>query len=313
MSIRQTEELHATLDQIFTIWPAIDIAFSLPESGAWVRPDDATGRHRRLAGLDRPGVEALTRELWARSLSGGNGVHWRPTCADWRPSDAAQGASWTFADFALLDDLDEATACGIIGKYRAVGIETSTGSHQAIIATIRALTRIEQHKVQTSLVQRLLAAGRHADCGATGAGQFARLPGFGHPGHGERVVRLLGDGGALLPLLEPDALLGAVCDTPKPAEAAGRRRASACSRPGVPGRCASGGRGKAAVDGPAASAGGSEQDFGWACAQIRAGADPQSIIGAITAAALKRGKRHDEAAARAYALRTIEKAQAQLR
>ena len=295
MSIRQTEELHAALDQIFLIWPCIDLAFSLP-GGSWIRPDDVSGKHRRLAGLDRPGVQALERELWARSLSGGCGVHWRPAGAD----------------AALLDDLDEATARGIIGKYRAVGIETSTGSHQAIIATTRALARIEQHQVQSALVQRLLAAGRHADSGATGAGQHARMPGFPHPGHGGRVVRLFGDGGALLPLLEPDALLSDGCGTPKPAEAAGRRRASACSRPGVPAR-PQGGRGKAAVDGPAATGGGSEQDFGWACAQIRAGANADVMIDTLAAAALARGKRSDEAAARAYALRTIEKAQAQLR
>ncbi len=306
MSVRMTEELRDALDLICSIWPRIDLAFSLP-SGAWLRPDDVSGKHKRLAGLDRRGVQALQRELWARALSGGCGIHWRPTCADWRPSDAAPGASWTFADFALLDDLDEATACGIIGKYRAVGIETSTGSHQAIIATGRAMTRIEQHQVQSALVQRLHAAGRHADLGATGASQFARLPGFPHPGHAGRTVRLLGPSGALL--LDPDALLGAVCDTPKPAEAAGRRRASACSRPGVPAR-RSGGRGKAAKDGPADRAGGSEQDFGWTCAEIRAGADLETLTDRLAAAALARGKRHDEAGARDYARRTIYKAQA---
>ena len=293
MSVRMTDELHDALDQIFTIWPAIDLAFSLP-SGAWLRPDAADGKHRRLACLDRDSVQALERELWARALSGGCGIHWRPS----------------EADFALLDDLDGPTALSILSKYRAVGIETSPGSYQTVVATARSLTRIEQHQVQSALVQRLHAAGRHADRGATGAGQFARLPGFGHPGHAGRVVRLLGDGGGAL-LLDPDALLSDGCGTPKPAEAAGRRRASACSRPGVPAR-PQGVRGKAAGAGPADQAGGSEQDFGWTCAQIRAGADPQSIIGAITAAALGRKKRSNEAGCMEYAERTIRNAQARI-
>ena len=293
MSMRQTDEFQDALDQIFEIWPAIDLAFSLP-SGSWIRPDDATGKHRRLAGLDRPGVQALERELWARALSGGCGVHWRPAAA----------AS------ALLDDLDGSTARGIIGKYRGVGIETSEGSHQAIIATTRALARIEQHQVQSALVQRLHAAGRHADAGATGAGQYARMPGFGHPGHGGRVVRLLGDGGGAL-LLDPDALLSDGCGTPKPA--CGPLQAGIrVPRPGVP-TGAQRTRGRAAEAGPADAPGGSERDYGWVCGQIRAGADSEVMIDTLAAAALARGKRSDEAGARAYALRTIEKAQAQLR
>ncbi len=294
MSVRMTEELHDALAQIFSLWPRIDIAFSLPESGAWIRPDDATGKHRRLAGLDRAGLAALERELWARALSGCNGIHWRPAGAD----------------AALLDDLDGSTARGIIGKYRAVGIETSPGSYQAVIATTHGLTRLEQHKVQAALVARLRAAGRHADPGATGAGQHARMPGFPHPGHAGRTVRLLGPSGALL--LDPDALLGAVCDTPKPA--CGPLQAGIpVPRPGVPGRPRSGGRGKAAKDGPADAPGGSERDYGWACAQIRAGANADVMIDTLAAAALARGKRSDEAGARDYALRTVSKAQAQLR
>ena len=314
MSIRQTDELRDALDQIFSTWPCIDLAFSLP-SGAWLRPDDATGKHRRLAGLDRSGVEVLQRQLWARALSGGQGVHWRPACADLRPADVAADAGWAFAAHVLLDDLSSPTAISIIGKYRAVGIETSDHSFQAVIATTRAMTRIEQHKVQTSLVQRLHAVGRHADRGATGAGQFARLPGFPHPGRAGRTVGFLGSGEPLplpLPLLDPDAVLSAACDTPKPARAP-CGQGIPVPRPGVPGRRASGGRGKAAVDGPADRAGGSEQDYAWACARIRAGADQEVMTDTLAAAALARGKRPDEASARDYAMRTINKAQAQFR
>ena len=214
------------------------------------------------------------------------------------------------AFFGLLDDLDGSTARGIIGKYRGVGIETSEGSHQAIIATTRALARIEQHQVQSALVQRLHAAGRHADAGATGAGQYARMPGFGHPGHGGRVVRLLGDGGGAL-LLDPDALLSDGCGTPKPA--CGPLQAGIrVPRPGVP-TGAQRTRGRAAEAGPADAPGGSERDYGWVCGQIRAGADLETLTDRLAAAALARGKRRDEAGARDYALRTVSKAQAQLR
>ena len=291
MSIRQTDELHDALDQIFSIWSRIDLAFSLP-SGAWLRADDISGKHRRLAALDRAGVDALQRELWARALSGGCGVHWRPASAD----------------FALLDDLAGPVALGIIGKYRAIGIETSEGSYQAVIATSRALTRLEQHRVQAALVQRLHATGRRADRGATGAGQFARLPGFPHPGHAGRTVGLLGSGGSLL--LDPDAVLLSADATPRPARAFGGR-ASACSRPGVPAR-PQGVRGKAAKAGPADAPGGSERDFGWACGQIRSGADADKLIDTLAEAALARGKRPDEESARDYARRTIYKAQAAL-
>jgi hypothetical protein len=311
MTMRQVEELHAALDQIFLTWPKIDLAFSLP-SGAWIRPDAVAGKHRRLGGLDRPAIEALQRQLWARALSSGQGIHWRPSCADWRPEGVAADAGWTFASHALLDDLDGPVALGVLSKYRSVGVETSAGSYQVVIATSRALTRLEQHRVQAALVQRLHATGRRADRGATGAGQFARLPGFPHPGHAGRTVGLLGSGGSLL--LDPDAVLLSADATPKPAEAAagGRRLASSCRRPGVPGRRASGGRGKAAKAGPADAPGGSERDFGWACGQIRSGADADKLIDTLAEAALARGKRPDEESARDYARRTIYKAQAAL-
>ncbi|MDA8253898.1 MAG: DNA-primase RepB domain-containing protein [Rhodospirillales bacterium] len=314
MSTRMTDELRSALDQIFSIWSSIDLAFSLP-GGAWIRPDATAGKHRRLAGLDRHAVEALQRQLWARSLAGGCGIHWRPACADWRPEGVDAGAGWTFASHALLDDLDGSTVLGILAKYRAVGIETSAGSYQVVVATSRGLTRLEQHQVQAALVQRLLASGHHADPGATGAGQYARLPGFPHPLHGGRTVGLLGSSQPL-PLLDPDDLLLDGPVTPKPAKAsargAGRRLASSCSRPRVPARRASGGRGKAAEGGPADRAGGSERDYGWACGQIRAGVDPEALVDRLADAAMKRGKRRDEVSARDYARRTIYKAQAAL-
>ena len=291
MAMLMKDEFRAAVGQAFAIWPRIDLAFSLPPGGAWIRPDDTKGKHKRLGGLDRPGVDAIERELWKHALGLGHGVHWRP---------ATDATGQTYAAYALLDDLDAQTALGILAKYRSIGIKTSVGSYQVVIATTRGMTRMEQYRVQASLVQRLLAAGHHADHGATGAGQFARMPGFPHHGHDGRTVGLLGSGDALLPLLDPDALLDDEYVAPKPAEAEGRRRASACRRPGVPAR-RNGGRGKAAAAGPAVAKGGSEIDWDWAWRKVRAGADPDALIEALKAAAEKRGKR----GARAYAERTV--------
>lgn len=78
-------------------------------------------------------------------------------------------------------------------------------------------------------------------------------------------------------------------------------------RPGVP-RGAQRTRGKAAEAGPADAPGGSERDYAWTCAQIRAGVDPEAMTETLAAAARARGKRRDEAAARQYAWRTVSAA-----
>lgn len=297
---RMTTELHDGLAKIFDTWPRIDLAFSLP-SGNWIRPDAASGKHRHLAGLDRGEVDSLERELWARALRAGQGIHWRPSCG--------VGAAFA-ASYALLDDLDSETASSVLAKYRGVGVETSDGSFQTIIATSRCLTRLEQHQLQAAMVQRLLAAGRSADRGACGAGQFARLPGTRHPGHGGRVVRLLSGSGSADHPLDPDSVLCSSVEPPMPAGSLSPAGIPVL-RPGVPAG-AQRTRGKAAIVGPAVTSGGSERDFAWVCEKIRGGANETEIIETLAAAALARGKRRDESRALEYAMRTVKKAQAVL-
>lgn len=312
--MRMTDEFRAALDRIFSIWPKVDLAFSLP-GGAWVRPDATAkpgtgkpaGQHRRLGGIDRLGVEALSSELWKRALSGGQGIHWRPACSDWRAETAATDTAGTdaagyaagYAAYVLVDDCDGPTVLRIIGKYQAAGIETSTDNYQAVIATTRALTRLEQHDVQTALVRRLLADGRRADPGAVGAGQFSRLPGFPHPHHAGRVVGFLGSssGSLPLPLLDPDAVLRDEIDPPMAAKAApsGRQQASP-RRP----------RPKAA--GSAASKSQSQIEYGECCKKIRAGADLVAWVEQMWPGVVAREKRQNEADARKYLERMITSA-----
>lgn len=295
----------AAMDAVFsdTGW-RIDLAVSLP-SGSWLRPDaaQAGGYITRLGNLDRAGVMALAPELWARSLRGGCGIHWR-ACLP--------------APLALLDDLDDRDAAALALRYRALVIETSFNSHQVLLLCDRPLDRLQQHRVQSELVQRLNAGGRRrADPGATGAGQFARMPGFGHPGHGGRLVRvvgrpwsgekvlsvtdLLGPSGALPPA--PQAGAGSTYAPALTASSASRSSPCSPRGPRVP---RSGTRGKGAEAGNNRSFAGSESeiDFGIACNAIRNERAPESIIEEISTRAFSRGKRPTESECDAYAERT---------
>ena len=302
---RARDHFVAALDDIFsdTGW-RIDLAISLP-SGSWLRPDaaQAGGYITRLGNLDRAGVMALAPELWARSLRGGCGIHWR-ACL---PSP-----------LALLDDLDDRDAAALALRYRALVIETSPGSHQAVLLCDQPLDRLQQHAVQSELVRRLNAGGaRRADPGATGARQFARMPGFGHPGHGGRLVRvvgrpwsgekvlsvtdLLGPSGALPPA--PPAKAGEAYAHALTASSASR--SSPCSPRGPRGRAADVGQGREAgkTRGPGPGSE-SEIDYAIACAGIRNARDPESIISEISTRAFSRGKRPTESECAAYAERT---------
>ena len=302
---RARDHFVAALDAIFsdTGW-RIDLAVSLP-SGSWLRPDAsvASAYLTRLGNLDRAGVMALAPELWARSLRGGCGIHWR-ACL---PSP-----------LALLDDLDDRDAAALALRYRALVIETSPGSRQAILLCDQPLDRLQQHAVQSELVRRLNAGGRcRADLGATGAGQFARMPGFGHPGHGGRLVRVVGRPWSGERVLSVTDLLGPSGEALPPAPPAGAgstyaqaltassaSRSSPCSPRGPRGRAADVGQGR--KDGKTRGCAGSESeiDFGIACNAIRNARDPDSIISDISARAFSRGKRPTESECDAYAERT---------
>lgn len=311
---RARDQFTAALDAIFSDTGRMDIGISLP-SGAWLRPDAAVpgNAHRRLGALDRAGVLALAPELWARNLSGGCGIHWRGQIP---------------APLVFLDDLDDRDAAALAARYRAMVIETSPGSHQALILCDRPLDRLQQHQVQSELVRRLNACGRRrADPGATGGGQFARMPGFGHPGHGARLVRVVGRPWSGARVLEvaairavADGASGALCApqratgsdaglacAPKPQrppEAA--PGLSPCSAPRGPRATRSGACGQGREDGKTRKTRGSESeiDFSIACHAIRNARSPESIISEIADRAFSRGKRSTDSECRAYAERT---------
>ena len=285
-------------DAALALWPRLDLAVSLPDAAGWLRPDSTDGRWARLGGLDSAGLARLAPELWARALRGGCGIHWRP---------APDGdGSWRYV---LLDDLAKSAAFAVARRYRCILIETSSGSIQAVLRLARPVSRLEQHQIQAALVARLLAAGRHADRGATGAGQFARAPGFPHPGHAGRVVELVGTPGGGQTDLDPDQLLTG--DSSMPAERS-EGRASPCS-PRGPQAPRSGARGKGAGSVRPVAQSASEADFRLACTGIRRGADPDSIIAKIAESALSRGKRRTDAEAASYAERTYAAALARVR
>jgi|GEM_PF-4400736 len=289
----------AFLDSACALWPRLDVAVALP-SGAWLRPDAQSTRWTRLGGLDKAALGRTAGELWSRALRGGAGIHWRPA------ADAA--AAWRYA---LLDDLNEVTAQGVARRYRAVLIRTSPGSVQAVLPLARAVTPQEQYKLQSALVARLLASGRNADRGATGQGQFARMPGFPHPGHDRFVVELL-QGGQTETLLDPDAIL--TDDVPPLPAAALCGEAVPVRAPRGPQAPRSGARGKGAGSvRPVVAQSASERDFKEACDSVRRGDDPAIAITAIAVDALARGKRRTEAEARAYAERTYAAALARVR
>jgi len=261
------EYFQSAQEAIFKHWPTVDIAFSLPHG--WIRPDSG---HKRLGALSVADLRRIAAEMWARALKAGQGVHFRP---------AAQGGCWSYV---LLDDLTPETARGVASKYAAVIIQTSHDSHQAVIATSRGLSRLEQHRVQAGLVRRLRDTGRSADPGATGAGQFGRMPGFPHPGHAGRVVRLVEAWCSGIKPLDPDLLLADAGQT-DPMAATGEP--SACSRPGVLAP-ATAGVGQGRKSGTADDESGRE--FGIACNAVRKGRDSESVIDEIADRALARGK-----------------------
>ena len=214
----------------------------------------------------------------------------------------------------LADDVPTAAALAFSGRRAALVIETSPGNCQLRVLADRALSMPDRTTAQRALREHL-----HGDPGSIAGDKWGRLAGFKNqkPGRDACWTNLLRSDLAGRPV-SASALLAQSASVPgcgsAPAlapltSALGQWRcAQGQGSPAV--RAAAGGARPEA--GPADRAGGSKIDFAWACAQIRAGADPQSIIGAITAAALGRKKRPTEAGCRDYAERTVKGAQARI-
>ena len=223
--------------------------------------------------------------------------------------DPAQAHPWL-----LVDDVPVADALAFAGKRGALVVETSPGNAQLRVLADRPLSLPDR-----TMAQRALREHLHGDPGSVAGDKWGRLAGFKNqkPGRDACWTNLLRSDLAAARPVSASALLAQSASVPGcgSAPALAPLTSGPRARGGVQGQgspAPRSGAGARPEDGPAASAGGSEQDFGWACAQIRAGADPEALTDRLAAAALARGKRSDEAAARDYALRTIEKARAEL-
>ena len=203
----------------------------------------------------------------------------------------------------LADDIPVADALAFAGKRAALVIETSPGNTQLRVLADRPLSMPERTQAQRALREHL-----GGDPGSIAGDKWSRLAGFKNqkPGRGGCWTNLLRHDLTARPV-SASALLAGCASAPALASltsAAGRGGVQGQGSPAV--RAAAGGARPEA--GPADAPGGSKIDFAWACAQVRAGADPEALIDTLAAAALARGKRHDESSARAYAWRTISAA-----
>ena len=211
----------------------------------------------------------------------------------------------------LADDIPVVDALAFAARRAALVIETSPGNCQLRVLADRALSMSDRTVAQRALREHL--AG---DPGSIAGDKWGRLAGFKNqkPGRDGCWTSLLRSDLAAARPASASALLAQSASVP----GCGSAPASAPLTSALgQGRCGQGRgspAGRAAADGarpeagPADAPGGSKIDFAWACAQVRAGADPEALIDTLAAAALARGKRHDESSARAYAWRTISAA-----
>jgi hypothetical protein len=196
---------------------------------------------------------------------------------------------WLFADDVPID-----VALRFAAKRAALVIETSPNNCQLRILADRPMTTDERTAAQRVLRQHL-----GGDPASVAGGKWGRLAGFSNQKPGKT--------GWWTRLLCIDLVPQRVSADRRLAEALALAPAPAFfPREGGEGVRPHGSVGQSA--GPAASPGGSQDDFRFACDEIRAGTDMQAIISAITAAALARGKRRNEAGCTEYAERTVRNA-----
>ncbi len=220
--------------------------------------------------------------------------------------DPAQAHPWL-----LADDIPVVDALAFAARRAALVIETSPGNCQLRVLADRPLSLPDRTVAQRALREHL--AG---DPGSIARDKWGRLAGFKNqkPGRDGCWTSLLRSDLAAARPASASALLAQSASVP----GCGSAPASAPLTSALgQGRCGQGqgspavraaAGGARPVDGPADHAGGSKIDFAWACAQIRAGADIVTLTDTLAAAALARGKRRDEAAARQYAWRTVSAA-----
>ena len=199
--------------------------------------------------------------------------------------------AWLFAD-----DVPTAEAVAFAARRAALVIETSPNNCQMRILADRAMTPAER-----TAAQRVLRLHLGGDPASVAGGKWGRLAGFANqkPGKGGWWTRLLCLDLASRPVSADRLLAEAQALAPTPAFSPAQRAGGVRPHGSV---------GQSAAPAPAMAPGGSQDDFRFACCEIRAGTDTQVIISAITAAALARGKRRNEAGCREYAERTLRNA-----
>lgn len=207
----------------------------------------------------------------------------------------------------LVDDVPTADAVAFAARRAALVIETSAGNTQLRILADRAMSMPERTQAQ-----RVLRAHLHGDPGSIAGDKFGRLAGYtnqkqGKEGHWTRLLR----SDLVCRRVSASALLAQGQALAQAVEAAVPALAPALAVPFFPqgGRSGKGSSCLRSSSSPATEPGGSRQDYGWVCDEIRAGTDPRVIEDALADAAQKRGKSKSKPeACRKYAARTVAKA-----
>ena len=225
----------------------------------------------------------------------------------WIKPDPKAAHPWLFAD-----DVPNAAATAFAAKRAALVLETSPGNCQLRILADRPMTQPERKAAQD-----VLCAHLGGDDASTSGEKWGRLAGYTNQklgssnGFWTRLLRhdLAGRPVSAATLLSQAQAIAApvLAPTPTPIPAFSPAQVGGLVRVAAHGSCP---RGQS--DGPATAPSRSEDDFRWACDEIRAGAGWEVIIATITTAALARGKRQTEAECREYAERTIRNAQARI-
>ncbi|MHB1527827.1 MAG: DNA-primase RepB domain-containing protein [Acidiferrobacteraceae bacterium] len=234
--------------------------------------------------LVRDRAEMLKSAGWAWAMNADPDAH-ESVCI--RP---ARGWAW---QIIMMDDLPGALVMRIAQKYSSLAIETSLDNFQVWIRTEQPLDEPQRLHVQQHLLRKV-----GGDVGSSSGEHFGKCPGYRNrkPGRGGFIVRV-----AL-------ATAGPAMDVAKYLI-----EAPAPSPPPGAGGCAIGHDGARGV-----GVDESRQEFRFCLARLHQAmatgrdlaAEMLALEENLTRRALGRGKRKDEAGAREYARRTVQKAAA---
>lgn len=252
------------------------------------RPDQGRPMRRLLA----PDADPSPLLAWcsARQVQAQAQIWIRPV------PDAAH--PWLFTD-----DVPIERAMAFAARRAALVIETSPGNCQLRILADRPATTSER-----TAAQRVLRLHLGGDGGSVSGEKFGRLAGYTNQKSGKTGfwTRLVCVCVCSEPVAQPVSVARLLAKVHAPNAPAPNAPAPALFPR------AGGGGVRMLCSAPATAAGGSVEDFHFACDEIRAGTHRQAIVDAITAAAWARGKRRNEPACREYAARTVHNAEVRI-